>query len=121
MKSTHMEKLISTFKNNMIHEIFFKDFWYNLYILSQKEEFIDFLYNDFYLDGNSFNFSNEFNMCLDNGDLLRENKNIFYISMSSEKSRSINSEMTIEERKKYLEITREYIDLNIEKSESKIK
>lgn len=110
-----MSKILYAFKCNLIQEIQFSELWHNLFLLSERDEFKDILYDDFLLNGDSFKFSNEFNKCVEEGYLFDEHNDLFYISMNSKQANDIGNNINLEERKKYLKLTSEYIKLNMEK------
>lgn len=114
-KNFIMPKILYTFKNSLIQEIVFSDLWYNLFLISQNEEFKDVLYDDFEANGDSFKFSFEFNKCVDENYLFDEHNGMFYITMDNEILNNISNNMSIDERKKYLKMVSEYIKLNEEK------
>ena len=120
MENSILSKILLTFKNDLIQEIVFSDFCENIFLLSQREEFKDILYDDFVLNGDSFKFSYELNECINNGYLLNENNGMYYILINPDQMNKIYKNITSDERIKYLKLSSEYVKLNMKKNKIKV-
>ena len=101
----NFNKFIVACKDSEIHELDSNDLFLNFYTLDNKYS------NLLNYGGNEMILYNDIRESLKDENIKQFNR-MYYIAINDEKASSITSSMSLEERKAYLNVVRDYVKLN---------
>ena len=101
----NFNQFIVACKDSEIHELDSNDLFLNFYTLDNKYS------NLLNYDGNEMILYNDIRESLKDENIKQFNR-MYYITINDEKASAITSSMSLEERKDYLNVVRDYVKLN---------
>ena len=106
--SSTLDKFIATTKELRLSEINTNELFLNFCILNDKSKVI------LKYDDDLANLYQDIKKSLSNKDIIQINRNLI-ITMSDEKKDEIERLMSVDEKKSFYNLTKDYINLNIER------